>query len=131
MSLRIGIFVMTFPQQSETFIVTKVLKLIDAGFDVHIFTFAESSAWSAFRILDGRDDVLARVHVVPALSLSKAALTRSLRHLFATARAHPRSLMRYIAHNWKTRHETDQGFWKQLALRLHFVGYELDVLHIE
>ena len=128
--LRIGLFVPTFPQASETFIVTKVLKLLELGMDVQIFTYKESASWDAFGALANRDDVRRRVHVLPPAvrSLSDArkfpdALTHSL--------AHPRSLARYVAHTWRTRHETRQSFLKSLYLRMHFVGYPLDVLHIE
>jgi colanic acid/amylovoran biosynthesis glycosyltransferase len=121
---------MTFPQRSETFIVTKVLKLLDAGFDVHIFTVTESAHWDAFEVLAGRDDVRARVHVVPPLAPHRA-LTRGTVEVLKTAAAHPRSFARYIGHSWKTRHETTTSFLKSLYVRLRFVGYELDILHVE
>ncbi|MDX2089248.1 MAG: glycosyltransferase family 4 protein [Kofleriaceae bacterium] len=129
--LRIGIFVMAFPRQSETFIVTKVLKLIDAGFDVHIFTFQESTQWDAFDVLAGRDDVRARVHVVPPLRPLGRVLSRGIVDVAKTAVTHPRSFARFVRHNWESRAESPFGFAKSIYFRLRFVGHELDILHIE
>ncbi|CAN5366055.1 hypothetical protein BH11MYX1_BH11MYX1_20590 [soil metagenome] len=131
MSLRIGIFVMTFPQVSETFIVTKVLKMIDAGFDVHIFTIVESPHWDSFTVLSGRDDVRARVHVVPPLAPASAALVVGGVEVVRTALRHPRSFARLARHTWKHRAEQPSGFLKSIYTRIRFVGFELDILHIE
>jgi len=129
--LRIGIFVSMFPQVSETFIVTKLLKLLDAGFDVHVFAMAESPHWDRFAVLAGRDDVRARVHLVPPIERRPRALARGARSLGAAAITSPGSFARYLAHNWRSRHETNHGFLKSLYLRTPFVGMDLDVLHIE
>lgn len=129
--LRIGIFVMAFPQPSETFIVTKVLNLVDAGFDVKIFTFRESEHWDAFEILRDRQDIRSRVYVVPPLRPLGKVLTQGATTLLRTAWKHPRSFARFVEHNWKHRDETPFGFLKSLYFRLHFVGHELDILHVE
>ena len=129
--LRIGIFVAKFPQASETFIVTKVLKLLDAGFDVHIFAGAESSHWDAFEVLAGRDDVRARVHLLPPISRQARALTHGVVSLARRAATHPGSFARYLAHSWRTRHDTRHGLLQSVYLRSAFVGYELDILHVE
>ena len=129
--LRIGIFVMAFPQPSETFIVTKVLKLLDAGFDVQIFTFRESAQWDSFDILRGRDDVRCRVHVVPPIRPFRRLLIEGPTAVARTAASHPRAFVRFVGHSWKRRHETPFGFWKSIYFRLHFIGHEFDILHIE
>jgi hypothetical protein len=64
---RIGIFVIRFPAPSETFIVTKVLGLLDAGFDVRIFTAGPSPSWDRFAVLAGRQDVHRRVYCAPPI----------------------------------------------------------------
>lgn len=128
--LRIGIFVMMFPQWSETFIVTRVLKLLDAGFDVHVFAVQESPHWDGFEILRSRDDVRARVHVVPPLTATKA-LTRGAWELAKTAATHPAEFSRYVAHTWRVRHELPAGFLKGVYLRMRYVAQDLDVLHVE
>lgn len=122
---------MAFPQRSETFIVTKVLKLIDAGFDVHIFTFGESPHWDAFEVLKGRDDVRERIHVIPPFRPLPRLLTRGPLEVARVAVRHPRSFARFVSHSWEYRHETPFGFLKSLYFRLHFVGHDLDILHIE
>lgn len=129
--LRIGIFVPTFPRLSETFIVTKVLKLLDAGFDVHVFSLGASADWDRFSILTGRDDVRARVHIVPPLATTPRALAVGAAAVARAAANHPRSFARYVKSTWRTRNETHGGFWKKLYVRSHFIGHELDVLHIE
>jgi colanic acid/amylovoran biosynthesis glycosyltransferase len=130
-SIRIGIFVAMFPQVSETFIVTKLLKLLDAGFDVHVFALAESPHWNHFAILSGREDVRARVHVVPPLQRTPAAIATGLRTLARHAAKHPAAFTRYLRHNWRVRSETSHGFWKAAYLRAPFIGHALDILHIE
>ena len=129
--LRIGIFVHTFPRLSETFIVTKVLKMIDAGFDVRIFTLAVSPDWDKFAVLADREDVRARIHISPPLEVSPRSLAHGAMDVLRTAAAHPRAFARFTAHTWKHRREAPMRFWKSLYARSHFVGHELDVLHIE
>lgn len=129
--LRIGVFVAVFPQISETFIVTKVLKLLDAGFDVHVFTLSESPHWDRFQILAGRDDVRARVHVVPPIERAPRAIARGVAALTKAALTSPQSFGRYLRHNWNVRHETSHGFLKAAYLRAPFIGHAIDILHIE
>lgn len=129
--LRIGIFVMAFPTRSETFIVTKVLKLLDAGCDVQIFTIVESKEWDAFAVLAGRDDVRARVHVVPPLAPWRKTLTTGAASVARTAVTHPRAFARYLEHCWRTRRDSPTSLVTKIYTRLPFVGYELDILHIE
>lgn len=130
-ALRIGIFVPMFPQRSETFIVTKVLKLLDAGFDVHVFAFRESPHWAAFDVLLGRNDVRARVHVLPPVAPWSRVLTRGAPHLMARAVRHPAAMARYLAHSWRSRHEARHGVLASAYLRSAFVGSDLDILHVE
>ena len=129
--LRIGIFVPSFPRLSETFIVTKVLKLFDAGFDVRIFCLGESKDWDKFEVLAGREDVRARIHVAPPLRLGLASLARGSARVARTLAQHPRDFARIATHTWNVRRVLPMGFWKSLYARTHFVGHELDVLHIE
>lgn len=129
--IRIGIFVIQFPQTTETFIVTKVLKLLDAGFDVQIFSVVESPHWDAFDVLKGRNDVRARVHVAPPIeSLTRALSVGALEVAKVVAR-HPRGFASYVAHTFRTRHETPTSFFRSLYHRLRFVEQRLDILHIE
>jgi colanic acid/amylovoran biosynthesis glycosyltransferase len=131
MTLRVGICVMSFPQISETFIVTKVLKLLDAGIDVQVFAITESPHWDSFEILRGRDDVRARVHVAPPLVPRSRVLTHGLAELAATATRHPAAFARYVAHTWRHRHESAAGLFALIYARSRLVGRDLDILHIE
>lgn len=128
---RIGIFVIQFPKLSETFIVTKLLKLLDAGFDVQVFTLVESVDWDQFVVLSGRDDVRQRVHVLAPLAPAWRVATRGTVELGKIALLHPKRFVRYLEHNWRTRHETDLGFLKSVYQRSNFIAADLDILHIE
>jgi colanic acid/amylovoran biosynthesis glycosyltransferase len=123
--------VLAFPRLSETFIVTKVLKLLDAGFDVRVFSLTESSDWDSFAVLAGRDDVRARVHVGPPLATTPRALTTGSAEIARAAANHPIAFGRYVAHTWRKRRENHSGFWKSLYVRIRFIGHDLDILHIE
>lgn len=129
--LRIGIFVRAFPVPSETFIVTKVLGLLDAGFDVQIFTMDPSKHWDRFAVLQNRPDIRARVHQAPPLRPLSKALTVGLREIVSTVLRHPGDFARFMAHHWRNRANVPGGFLTGLYSRLHFVGQKLDILHIE
>ncbi len=122
---------MAFPQLAETFIVTKVLKMLDAGFDVHLFTVSSGGDWSAFRVLDGRDDVRARVHAVPALAPLQRVLTHGTREVAKVALSAPVPFVRLVQHTWRHRSERRLGVAKSLYEHIRFVGHELDILHVE
>lgn len=131
MTLRIGIFVPTFPRASETFIVTKVLRMLDAGLDVQIFTLRASPDWDKFEVLANRDDVRARVHVAPPLDATPVELARGAVQIAKTIARTPRQFARFAAHTFQHRRELPMKFWKSLYARAHFVGQALDILHIE
>jgi colanic acid/amylovoran biosynthesis glycosyltransferase len=129
--LRIGLFVIAFPRLSETFIVTKVLKLLDAGFDVQIFTLSSQGDWGAFRVLDGRDDVRSRVHPIPPVTPLWRVATKGAFEIAKTAISDPSAFAKYTAHTWRHRNDAPQGFLKALYEHIRFVGHELDILHVE
>src|SRR5262249_49931150 len=86
--------------------------------------------WHLFGVLEGRDDVRARIHVLPKAALP-TALTQGSVELIKRAVSHPANFGRYVAHTWRTRNETKHGFARSLYLRQIFVGHALDILHIE
>ncbi|MBN1121752.1 MAG: glycosyltransferase family 4 protein [Anaerolineae bacterium] len=129
--LKIGVVVMRFPVPSETFIVTKIVGLIDAGFDVQIFANASSDDWNKFDILRDRPNVRRRVHIAPPFRPLSKVLTVGTLRLLRTALTHPTDFLRFVRHNWQHRRENTPGFLKGIYTRLHFVGQKLDVLHIE
>jgi len=129
--LRLTVSVQRFPAPSETFIVTKVLGLLDRGFDVQIFTSAPSSDWGRFQVLAGREDVRRRIHAAPPTDSLRKILTIGLLILLKTLLRHPLEFFRFTRHCWKYRKSHPLGFLKALYSRLHFVGHRADVLHIE
>ena len=130
-NLRVGIFALSFPTPSETFIVTKVLGLLRAGVDVHIFTTTPSSHWDRFAVLANWPDIRQRIHCAPTTRPLWKTLTQGSWQLIKKALGHPVAFMRFLGHNWRTRQENYLGFWKGLFRRLPFIGQSLDVLHIE
>jgi colanic acid/amylovoran biosynthesis glycosyltransferase len=128
---RIGIFVVAFPRSSETFIVTKVLGLLDAGFDIQIFVTQASDDWDRFASLDLERRVRGRVHLLPAARPRWRALLEAGRLFVAKLASHPIALVRFVTHNARSRGEHGMGFLGGIAWRLPFVGSQLDVLHVE
>lgn len=129
--LRVGLYVLSFPTPSETFIVTKVLGLLAAGVDVHIFTSEPSPHWDRFGDLASHPGLLQRVHIAPPSQPIWKALTQGVWQILITALRHPFSFLRFLRHNWQTRRENYLGFVSGLYRRLPFVGQSLDILHIE
>ena len=108
-----------------------MLKLLDAGFDVRIFTLAESPDWDKFAVLANRDDVRARIYRSPPLGMSPRALASGAADVLDTAAKHPSEFVRFAMHTWRNRQHAPMKFWKSLYARARFVGHELDILHIE
>jgi colanic acid/amylovoran biosynthesis glycosyltransferase len=129
--IRVGISVIQFPAASETFIVTKVLGLLDAGFDVQIFVSRQSSTWDKFAVLQDREDVRERIHIAPPADSLVDAVFKGLPQFILTALRHPLAFGRYVRHCWRNRKRHPLGFLKALYSRVHFVGQALDILHIE
>ena len=130
-SLKIGIFVMTFPAPSETFIVTKVLGLLDAGIDVRIFANYPSLHWDKFDILKGREDIKALIsYKLPTRPLWKV-LTAGLGRLMLKAIRHPGAFWHLVQDSWQHRTETHLSFLQRIYILSLFVGHSLDILHIE
>jgi colanic acid/amylovoran biosynthesis glycosyltransferase len=130
-SPKIGIFVMMFPVPSETFIVTKVLGLLDSGIDVHIFANRPSPHWEKFDILRGRDDIKKRIaYALPTQPLWRV-LTAGLALLTLKAIRHPTAFWRLVKDSWEHRAETHFSFLKRIYILSQFVGHSLDILHIE
>src|SRR5262249_17416789 len=62
--MKIAILVISFPRYSETFIVNKVLGLLDRGLDVHVCcTHSDENEWERFPALQTREGLRSRVHV--------------------------------------------------------------------
>lgn len=132
MTLKIGIFVQQFPVPSETFIVTKVLGLLEAGLDVRIFAQQPSPHWGRFAELTDHPDLRERVHIAPPTRPAWKIVTVGLIDLLAKLWRHPAATRRYLRHCWAHRQTHPLGLLKALYARAQFIGHDdLDLLHIE
>ena len=128
---RIGIYVLRFPRTSETFIVTKVLNLLDQGFDVTLFCSFSDGDWDSFDVLKGRDDVRQRI-VYGGKRGSRLATIRATTQLVLSKLIHhPREFLRLLQLGTKPYPGASAGYWIGVYRRLMFVGRKIDILHIE
>lgn len=129
--IRIGIALVQFPAPSETFIVTKVLGMLEAGFDVTIFAGKESPHWDRFEVLAGRDDIAGRMRYSAPTGSAATILFRGIPYLLKKLFRHPREFVRFLRFSWKNRQATPHGFLRGVYLRSVYVGETLDILHFE
>jgi colanic acid/amylovoran biosynthesis glycosyltransferase len=127
----IGIYLIRFPALSETFIVSKILGLLDAGFDIQIFAEVPSSDWDYFEGLRAYPEFCQRIHIAPPSRPLGRLLSEGLPYLLGKAIRYPIAFTRYVAHCWRYRHSNPLGFLKAVYARLMFVGHSVDLLHIE
>ncbi len=126
--MRIAMVVPTFPQLSETFIVTKALGLVDRGIDVHVVCGSSpESNWDAFGVDHRVQELRPRVHVAPTKSVHPAALNRNAQQVARLAGASRGTLRRYFA--------ADQGHLtrrvRDLVLDAPLIELAPDVVHFE
>lgn len=127
--MRVAMVVPTFPQLSETFIVTKALGLIDRGIDVHVVCGASPEVnWDAFGADHRVQELRPRVHVAPTKSIRPAALKRSAHQAARLAGAARGTLRRYLA--------ADQGAAltrraRDVVLDAPLIELGPDVVHFE
>jgi colanic acid/amylovoran biosynthesis glycosyltransferase len=130
--LSIGIYLIAFPVLSEPYLVSRVLGLLDAGVDVHLFTAQPGTDWDAFpEIRSFRETLHKRIHSAPPPRPLVRVLVEGTVHLLITALRYPRAFARFVAHCWQHRHTNPRGFLVALYTRLNFVGAAIDMLHIE
>ena len=126
--MRVAMVVPTFPQLSETFIVTKALGLADRGIDVHVVCGSSPAAnWDAFGGDHRVHELRARVHVAPTKSFRPAVLNRSARQVGRLAANSRGPLRRYLA--------ADQGpvtrRVRDVVLDAPLIELNPDVVHFE
>lgn len=128
---RIGIYVINFPRSSETFIVTKVLGLLDRGFDVTIFCAAKGGDWDKFQILQNRADVRQRIVYSPRRPSKVGSAIATVKLLAEKAISQPRQLLHLLTSSWRNREQLPMPFWANISQGALFIGHKLDILHIE
>lgn len=121
---RIALVVPSFPRISETFIVNKVLGLLDLGWDVHVVCDqSEPSAWLHYPSLSDRSDIRARVHKTwPRRSrlLSAALIPASVGWV---ACRNPGALLRYL--------RSSRDALRRVYLDATLIALAPDLVHFE
>jgi colanic acid/amylovoran biosynthesis glycosyltransferase len=130
MRRRLALIVPAFPKTSETFIVSKVIGLLELGWDVHVVCGrSEESEWERFPQLRPTRDLRRRVHVAwphrptwKAAALAPAAAASSL----LTA---PGSTVRFARRGG--RRYGASGMLKRFYLESDLIRLAPDVVHFE
>jgi len=87
----------TFPQISETFIVSKALGLVDRGWDIRIVCgTSPAKNWDAFGPAHRVQELRDRVHLSPGLDPRPKAVAQALVRLSRLAVDRPRVLLSYL-----------------------------------
>lgn len=130
MRRRVALVVPAFPKTSETFIVSKVLGLLERGWDVHVVCGrSEESEWERFPQLPRTRDIRRRVHVDwPHRPGWKAAMLAPLAALSSAAAA-PAATARFTARGLR-RYGT-KGLLRRLYLESSLIRLAPDVIHFE
>jgi len=128
---KIGIYVLSFPRSSETFIVTKILGLLDLGFDITLFCHSEAGDWDKFTVLNDRPDVRARMVYGPKKRSRLASVFAALGMFADKSLRHPAALMAMLRLTWAERSDIPSPLWSAIYARLFLVGHKLDIFHVE
>lgn len=125
--MRVVLVVPRFPKLSETFIVSKFIGLVDAGWDAHVVC-AATGDWDDFPQLAGRPDLRRRVHRQWPHTPAWPAMLLFLPVLLITLLRAPRATLRY----WRT---VGPQFGRATAKRFYLdaalIALRPDILHYE
>ena len=125
--MRVVLVVPRFPRLSETFIVTKFLGLVEAGWDVHIVC-SETETWDAFPRLAAQPELRRRVHRAwPSEPRRRAALLWLPALLLTLLRA-PWTTLGYL---WAARGAGLGRAAREFYLDAAIVALSPDVVHFE
>lgn len=118
----------TFPQISETFIVSKALGLVDRDWDIRIVCGASPARnWSAFGPTHRVHELRDRVHLSPALDPRPRAVAQALLRLSRLAVDRPRTLLSYLTDNRTTFRQRIRNLVSDVEL----IRLAPDVVHFE
>lgn len=124
--MRIVLITSNFPQLSETFLVSKFLGMLEAGWDVHtVCAFSDSVQWSYYPLLS---HARSSVHVawphrprLLAVMLLPLAILRCL--LFA-----PRTAIKYLTRGWN---RFGLDIFRRMYLDAELIILQPNVVHFE
>jgi len=132
--IKIGIVVQQFPVSSETFILTKVLGLIEQGFDVRIFATYKSKNWEKFGLSLNQICELKKRLIISPLAYKNNLVIFCL----VATRLVLWNFFRYpyffvkLFYQEKVFYKANQtSFISYFLYKLNFIGHKLDILHIE
>ena len=130
--MRLVLVVPRFPRLSETFIVSKFLGLVDAGWDVHVVCAQEepwpSATWDAFPRLAARPELRRRVYRQWPHQPALLAAVLWLPALLATFLRAPRAALRY----WRAALGGGVGLAaRQFYLDAALIALSPDIVHFE
>ncbi|MEE4262933.1 MAG: glycosyltransferase, partial [Desulfobacteraceae bacterium] len=119
----------SFPQGSETFIVSKFLGLLNQGWDIHVLcTRFNQDAWEQFPELIHNLEARKRVHRTWPIKprwLAPLLIIPALLYCLVSA---PRSTWRYLRLGW---FRFGWGVFKRLYLDIPLIRLKPDILHFE
>jgi len=130
---KIGIVLQQFPVPSETFIVTKVLNLIQQGFEVTIFATTKSKHWNNYKMLMNRKDV--KNSIVTSVFRFRGSkfifVFASFVAVLKSFMFYPMMTFRLLRNTIHYSKITGLSTSHQFLHQLMFVGKHIDILHIE
>lgn len=126
--MKIALVVPTFPQISETFIVSKALGLLDRGWDVHMVCGSSPAAnWAAFGPEHRVHELASRVHLSPRSGLQRDGMAPALRSAMSLPTLPWSTLRRYTT----DRSVTPFRRVRDLVIDSPLIRLAPDVVHFE
>jgi colanic acid/amylovoran biosynthesis glycosyltransferase len=126
---RLVLVLATFPKLSETFLVSKFLGLLDAGWDVHIVCHQfNREAWAQFPKLTNQPALKQRVHQSWPSQPHWLAALLFLPALISTFVKATRQTWRYGVHSWQ---RFGWGVLKHFYQDAALIALKPDILHFE
>jgi colanic acid/amylovoran biosynthesis glycosyltransferase len=125
---RILMVVYSFPKLSETFIVSKFLGLLDAGYDVHILANDISAKdWDKFPRLAKNGALRERIHRIGGGANRFQMIWAMLKALFLATQKNPRQVFAYFVNKLKRR----QFSISRLITDIPILSLQADIIHFE
>lgn len=121
-----------FPTISETFIVNKVIYLLNLGYDVKIFTLKESFDWDFFPDLSSDiSDIKHRVSVGLSINSFEELLKTGLKRLVFEFLSDPYITCKFLIHNLIFSDNHFLNINEKIFTRINLNRVHLDILSIE
>ncbi|MCX8148583.1 glycosyltransferase family 4 protein [Thermaurantimonas aggregans] len=132
--IRIGIVVINFPITSETFILTKVIGLIENNFDVCIFSSNKSKNWEKFNLTKNQIENLKKRIILSPLAYRKNYVVFIFYSIYLFINKfffHPKKVVNVFFDELKFSKLHGTSLMSNFLHKLIFVGEKLDIIHIE